>query len=72
MSMKLAFKSFLVPRDLGWNRVRAVCGHTDCHNKLLTKYVPGSRIGVNVGETWYCSPDCFGSRAAREYWHRWP
>src|ERR1700722_5431177 len=61
MSMKLAFKSFLVPRDLGWNRVRAVCGHTDCHNKLLTKYVPGSRIGINVGEIWYCSPDCFAA-----------
>lgn len=59
MSLKFTFKSFLVPRDLGWNRVSAVCRLADCHNKLLTRYVPGSRIGIHVGEAWYCSPDCF-------------
>lgn len=64
MALKLSFKSFHVPRDLGWNRTRAVCGLRECHNKLLMRYVPGSRAGVYVGETWYCSPDCFalGSR----------
>src|SRR5579863_3908029 len=57
--MKLSLKSLLPPRDLGWNRVRSVCGLSDCRNKLLTRAVPGSRAGINVGETWYCSPDCF-------------
>jgi hypothetical protein len=57
--MQLSLKSLLPPRDLGWNRVRAVCALASCHNKLLTKYVPGSRIGIFAGETWYCSPDCF-------------
>ena len=64
--MKLSLKSILPARDLGWNRVRAVCAQPDCHSKLLTRYVPGSRTGLFVGETWYCSPDCFaaGSRSA--------
>src|SRR5580698_2349890 len=62
--MKLSLRSILPARDLGWNRVRAACALPECHNKLLTKYVPGSRIGIFVGESWYCSPDCFalGSR----------
>jgi hypothetical protein len=62
--MNLSLKSLLPARDLGWNRVRAVCALPECHNKLLTKYVPGSRTGIFVGENWYCSPDCLatGSR----------
>jgi Type II secretion system (T2SS), protein E, N-terminal domain len=62
--MKLSLRSILPARDLGWNRVRAACALPECHNKLLTKYVPGSRTGIFVGESWYCSPDCFaqGSR----------
>lgn len=57
--MKLSLKSLLPARDLGWNHVRAVCGLPSCHNKLLMKYVPGSRIGIFVGAAWFCSPDCF-------------
>lgn len=62
--MKLWLKSLFPPRDLGWNRVRAVCAQPDCHNKLLMRMVPGSRHGISVGEQWYCSADCF-SLAAR-------
>jgi hypothetical protein len=57
--MKLSLKSLLPKHDLGWNRVRAVCNLPTCHNKLLMKYVPGSRIGIFAGNSWYCSPDCF-------------
>lgn len=57
--MKLSLKSLLPARDLGWNRVRAVCGLPTCHNKLLMKYVPGSRAGIFAGASWYCSADCF-------------
>lgn len=62
--MNLSLKSFLPPVDLGWNRVRTVCGSPDCHNKLLMRAVPGNRAGIHVGARWYCSPDCFaiGSR----------
>ena len=62
--MKLSLKSLLPARDLGWNRVRAVCGLATCHNKLLMKYIPGSRIGIFAGTAWYCSADCF-SMASR-------
>jgi hypothetical protein len=57
--MKLSLKTLLPARDLGWNRVRAVCTLSTCHNKLLMKYVPGNRIGIFVGAAWYCSADCF-------------
>jgi hypothetical protein len=57
--LKSSLKSLLPSRDLGWNRVRAVCGLPACHNKLLMRYVPGSRIGIFAGPSWYCSPDCF-------------
>lgn len=62
--MNLSLKSLLPARDLGWNRVRAACALPGCHNKLLTRYVPGSRTGIFVGENWFCSPDCLamGSR----------
>lgn len=63
--MRLQLKSILPPRDLGWNRVRAVCSLPDCHNKLLMRFVPRNRQGIFVGEQWYCSADCF-SRASRE------
>jgi hypothetical protein len=59
--MKLSLKTWLPARDLGWNRVRAVCALHTCHNKLLMKYVPGNRIGLFVGAAWYCSPDCFAA-----------
>ena len=62
--MKLSLKSILPSRDLGWNRVRAVCASSECHTKLLTKYVPGSRTGIFVGEKWFCSPDCFTQGAS--------
>ena len=62
--MNLSLKSLLPARDLGWNRVRAICASPECHTKLLTKYVPGSRTGIFAGDSWFCSPDCFavGSR----------
>ena len=63
--MRLSLKSIFPSRDLGWNHVRAVCAQPDCHNKLLTRLVPGSRAGIFVGEQWYCSADCF-SFASRD------
>ncbi len=62
--MNFSLKSLLPARDLGWNRVRAVCASSECHTKLFTKYIPGSRTGIFAGDKWFCSPDCFavGSR----------
>jgi hypothetical protein len=63
--MKFTIKSIIPPKDLGWNRVRARCGFSACHNKLLMRAVPQSRVGIHVGGTWYCSVDCFVT-ASRE------
>ena len=64
--MKLSLKSLFPASDLGWNRVRAKCAHSDCFNKLLIRPIPQTRPWIQVGDQWYCSPDCFveGSRGA--------
>ena len=58
-----SFKSVFPPADLGWNRVRAVCANVECHHKLLMKTVPGHRVGMHVGQAWFCSPDCFAAES---------
>ena len=63
MAFISSLKSLLPARDLGWNRVRAACGLPACHNKLMMRCVPGSRLGIFVRDTWYCSPDCFAAAA---------
>ncbi|HEX4036796.1 MAG TPA: hypothetical protein VHX37_01945 [Acidobacteriaceae bacterium] len=57
--MREWLKSVVPPVDFGWNRVRARCGLRTCHNKLLMRSVPQSRAGIQVGNEWYCSADCF-------------
>jgi hypothetical protein len=47
----------------GWKSMRAACGLPTCHNTLLTRSVPQSRVGIRVGQLWYCSVDCFATAA---------
>lgn len=61
--MNRILKSLLPPLDLGWNHVRARCALPNCHNKLLMRPVPQHGAGIQVGETWYCSVDCFAAAA---------
>ena len=61
--MNRILKSLLPPLDLGWNRVRSRCGLRTCHNKLLMRPVPQQGAGIQVGENWYCSVDCFATAA---------
>lgn len=65
MGMNTIVKALLPPIDFGWNHVRARCGLPTCHNKLLMRAVPQSRIGIHVGRAWYCCVDCFVT-ASRE------
>ena len=44
--------------------MHAVCGLRTCQNTLLMRSVPQSRIGIRMGQLWYCSIDCF-VKAAR-------
>lgn len=64
--MKLSLKSLFPASDLGWNGVRAKCAYSGCYNKLLIRPIPQTRPWIQVGEEWYCSPDCLveGSRGA--------
>jgi hypothetical protein len=59
--MNSFLKQLLPPIDFGWNGVRARCGLTACHHKLLMRPTPQCRSGIRMGETWYCSVDCFVS-----------
>ncbi len=44
--------------------MHAVCGLRTCHNTLIMRSVPESRVGIRMGQLWYCSIDCF-AKAAR-------
>ncbi len=61
--MNWTLKSVLPAMDLGWNHVRARCGLSTCHNKLLMRPVPQRGTGINMGNEWYCSVDCFVAAA---------
>lgn len=39
--------------------MHAVCGLRTCRKTLLISSVPQRRIGIQVGQLWYCSVDCF-------------
>ncbi|MBB6145017.1 hypothetical protein HNQ77_002973 [Silvibacterium bohemicum] len=57
--MRLSLGSFLPSMSRGWKNMRAVCGLPTCHNKMLMRSVPQSRIGITIGDSWYCGVDCF-------------
>jgi hypothetical protein len=42
------------------------CGLHTCPNTLFMRSVQ-SRVGICVGETWYCGPDCFSAAAALRF-----
>ena len=57
--MRLSVESMLSGLDSGWKNLHWTCGLSDCHNKLFMRSVPQSSVGIRMGETWYCSVDCF-------------
>ncbi len=57
--MGLSIKSFVPGLDLGWDRGRATCAYSRCHNKQLMRCIPHARPGIRVDQLWYCSVDCF-------------
>lgn len=57
--MNAILKSLLPSRNFGWNQVRARCGLSTCHNKLLMRPTPHKGPGIRIGQEWYCSVDCF-------------
>jgi hypothetical protein len=57
--MKLSMESVLSGLGRGWKNMHWACGLEDCHTKRFLRSVPQSRVGIRMGETWYCSVDCF-------------
>ena len=57
--MKLSLESMWSGLDHSWKNLHWTCGLRDCNNKLFMRSVPQSRVGIRMGETWYCSMDCF-------------
>jgi hypothetical protein len=60
--MKLSFEATL-PR---WKNMYTACGLRTCPNTLFMRSVQ-SRVGINVGEAWYCGPDCLAAAAGMRF-----
>jgi hypothetical protein len=57
--MKLSLESIFSGLGRGWKKMHWACGLADCQNRLFMRSVPQTRVGIRMGETWYCSIDCF-------------
>jgi len=57
--MRMSIESLRSAVDRGWKSMHAVCGLRTCRKTLLISSVPQRRIGIQVGQLWYCSVDCF-------------
>jgi hypothetical protein len=57
--MKMSIESLRSAVDRGWKSMHVVCGLRTCRKTLLISSVPQRRIGIQVGQLWYCSVDCF-------------
>jgi hypothetical protein len=64
--MKLSLGSFLPTFDQGWKSMYTACGLQTCQNTLLMRSVQ-SRVGISVGQLWYCSVDCFATAARSRF-----
>lgn len=65
--MNLSLEAVLSSVDLGWKKMHWTCGLADCHSKRFLRSVPQSCMGIRLGETWYCSIDCFVKAARKRF-----
>jgi Type II secretion system (T2SS), protein E, N-terminal domain len=65
--MNLNLQSLQSAVDRRWKTMHAVCAHRRCRNTMLMRSVPQSRVGIRVGELWYCGVDCFAEAAFRRF-----
>ena len=57
--MSLSLISFIPALERGVKSMRTQCDLGTCHNTQLMRVIPGGRAGIEVGQQWYCSIDCF-------------
>lgn len=61
--MKLNLETIQTAVDRRWKNIHAVCADQRCRNTMLMRSVPQSRVGIRVGDLWYCGIDCFADAA---------
>jgi hypothetical protein len=61
--MRLSLESLLPAVNRGWKEMYAACSLRTCRNRLFLRGVQ-TRVGITVGELWYCSADCFAAAAS--------
>ncbi len=54
--------------DRGWKSLHWVCGLKTCENRLFMRSIPQNRVGIRMGEIWYCSVDCFVKATRNRRW----
>jgi hypothetical protein len=64
--MRLSLKSLAPAANRRWKNMYTACGLHTCPNTLFMRSVQ-SRVGISIGETWYCSPDCLSAAAAMRF-----
>jgi len=64
--MKLSFVSLRPAADRGRKSTHSECGLPECRNKLVWRS-PQSRVGISVGQHWYCGVDCFAEVARKRF-----
>lgn len=64
--MRLSLESLLPSVSHGWKNMYTECGLRTCPNTLFMRSVQ-SRVGINVGPAWYCSPDCLAAAATMRF-----
>jgi hypothetical protein len=65
--MNLNLQSIHSAVDRRWKNMYAVCAYRKCRNTMLMRSVPQSRVGIRVGDLWYCGVDCFAEAALRRF-----
>ena len=64
--MRLSVESLLPTVHRGWKEMHAGCALSEaCRNTIFMRSVQ-SRVGVSVGERWYCGVDCFAAAAGKQ------
>jgi len=49
--------------DRTWKNTHAECAFPKCRNTIPMRSVPQGRVGVRIGDLWYCSAACFADAA---------
>jgi hypothetical protein len=60
--MKMSLEAVSPTLGRGWKSMFTVCGLKTCRNNLFMRGVQ-SRVGISLGQVWYCSVDCFAAAA---------